>query len=166
SAEIEKNAHAVIDTLFPIANADDAFGKVTGDVDFLYLAAGVKYGQLGTPSDTVRYAAITADSNGDPLNGKDTYIVTVPAGLVKEYGYYSVTLYGTDNKLLIPNDKKIYDRTTYSSKPNDDGSYTLTLSPSGDGKNGIPTGGKDFYGILRAYVPAPGADMKVKIEKK
>ena len=166
SAETEKNAHAVIDTLFPIANADDAFGKVTGDVDFLVQSAGVKYGQLGTPSDTVRYAAITVDSSGQPLNGKDTYIVTVPAGLVKEDGYYSVTLYGNDNKLLIPNDKKVYDRTTYSSEPNDDGTYTLTLSPSGDGKNGIPTGGKDFYGVLRAYIPAPGAVMKVKVEKK
>ena len=166
SAETEKNAHAVMDTLFSIGNPDKAFGKLTGDVDFIYLSAGVKYGQLGTPSDTVRYAAITVDSNGEPLNGKDTYIVTVPAGLVKEDGYYSVTLYGTDNKLLIPNDKKIYDRTTYSSEPNDDGTYTLTLSPSGDGKNGIPTGGKDFYGILRAYVPVPGAVMKVKIEKK
>ena len=166
SAETEKSAHAVMDTLFSIGNPDEAYGKVTGDVDFLFLSAGVKYGQLGTPSDTVRYAAITVDSNGDPLNGKDPYIVTVPAGLVKEDGYYSVTLYGTDNKLLIPNDKKIYDRTTYSSEPNDDGTYTLTLSPSGDGKNGIPTGGKDFYGILRAYVPVPGAVMKVKIEKK
>ena len=166
SAETEKMAHAVMDTLFPMGNPDEVYGKVTGDVDFLYQSSGVKYGQLGTPSDTVRYAVITADSNGEPLNGKDTYIVTVPAGLVKEDGYYSVTLYGTDNKLLIPNDKKIYDRTTYSSEPNDDGTYTLTLSPSGDGKNGIPTGGKDFYGLLRAYVPVPGAVMKVNIEKK
>lgn len=166
SAKTEKNAHAVIDTLFPIANPDGAFGKVTGDIDFLVQAAGVKYGQLGTPPDTVRYGTIATDSNGEPLNGKDTYIVTVPAGLVKEDGYYSVTLYGNDNKLLIPNDKKVYDRTTYSSEPNDDGTYTLTLSPSGDGKNGIPTGNKDFYGVLRAYVPAPGAVMKVKIEKK
>ena len=166
SAETEQIAHAVIDTLFPMVNPDDAFGKVTGDVDFLVLAAGVKYGQLGTPSETVRYAIITTDDSGKPLNGKDTYIVTVPAGLVKKDGYYSVTLYGTDNKLLIPNDKKIYDRTTYTSEPNKDGTYTLTLSPSGEGKNGIPTGGKAFYGVLRAYVPAPGAVMKVKVEKK
>lgn len=89
----------------------------------------------------------------------------MPAGLVEEGGYYSVTLYGTDNKLLIPNDKKIYDRTTFSSEPNDDGTYTLTLSPTGEGRNGILTG-KDFYGILRAYVPAPGAVMKVKVDKQ
>ena len=81
--------------------------------------------------------------------------------------FFSVSIFDMlHNKLLIPNDKKIYDRTTYSSEPNDDGTYTLTLSPSGDGKNGIPTGGKDFYGLLRAYVPVPGAVMKVNIEKK
>jgi len=138
---------------------------VSGDVSFLNLAAGVKLGQLGTPIEAVRYGVILTDSQGAPLNGKDTYIVTVPAGLHEEGGYYSVTLYGIDDKLLIPNDKKVYDRTLYSSEPNDDGTYTLTLSPSGEGKNGIPTG-KDFYGVLRAYLPAPGAVMKVKVEKK
>ncbi len=45
----------------------------------------------------------------------------------------------------------IYDQTTFSADPNEDGTYTLTFSPSGEGKNGIPTG-KDFYGVLRAYV--------------
>ena len=91
--------------------------------------------------------------------------VTVPSGLYNPGGYFSVTLYGTDNKLLIPNDLKIYDQTTFSSEPNQDGTTTITLSPSGGGKNGIPTG-KDFYGVLRAYVPAPGAIMKVKVEKQ
>jgi len=105
------------------------------------------------------------DDKGEALNGKDTYIVTVPAGLVKKGGYYSVTIYGADNKLLIPNDKKIYDQTSYSSKANRDGTYTITLSPSGEGMNGIPTG-KPFYAILRAYVPSPNAVMKLKIEKK
>ena len=76
-----------------------------------------------------------------------------------------MTLYGTDNKLLIPNDLKIYDRTTFSSEPNQDGTTTITLSPDGSGKNGIPTG-KDFYGILRAYVPAPGAIMTVKVKRQ
>ncbi|NQX89802.1 MAG: DUF1214 domain-containing protein [Halioglobus sp.] len=165
SKDTETKAHAVMDTVIAGLNPDQAFGKVSGDVSFLNLAAGVKIGQLGTPADTVRYGTILSDSNGDPLNGKDTYIVTVPAGLVEETGYYSVTLYGTDNKLLIPNEKGVYDRTTFSSSPNSDGSYTLTLSPTGEGKNGIPTG-KDFYGILRAYVPDPGAVMSVTVEKQ
>ncbi|MEN7973533.1 MAG: DUF1214 domain-containing protein [Verrucomicrobiota bacterium] len=165
SPEIEKKALVVIDAVISGLIPDDAFGKVSGDISFLNLAAGVKLGQLGTPSDTVRYGTLLTDDDGQPLNGKDTYIITVPAGLVEEGGYYSVTLYGADNQLLIPNDKKVYDQTSFSSQPNADGTYTLTLSPSGEGKNGIPTG-KAFYGILRAYVPAPGAVMKVSIEKQ
>lgn len=165
SKDTEQKAHLVIDAIIAGLNPDDAFGQVSGDVSFLDLAAGVKLGQLGTPPDTVRYGAILTDDSGAPLNGSDRYILTVPAGLVMEGGYYSVTLYGSDNKLLIPNDKKRYDRTTFSSEPNEDGTYTLTLSPDGEGKNGIPTG-KDFYGILRAYVPAPGATMAVSVEKQ
>jgi hypothetical protein len=165
SPEIERKAKAVIDAVIAGLIPDDAFGKVSGDVSFLNLAAGVKLGQLGTPSDTVRYGTLLTDDDGQSLNGNDTYIVTVPAGLVEEGGYYSVTLYGTDNQLLIPNDKKVYDQTSFSSQPNADGTYTLILSPTGEGKNGIPTG-KAFYGILRAYVPAPGAIMKVSIEKQ
>lgn len=165
SPETEKKANAVIDTVISFVNPDDAFGKVSGDVSFLNLAAGVKLGQLGTPPDTVRYGTILTDDEGQPLKGDATYVATVPAGLSEESGYFSVTLYGTDNKLLIPNDKQVYDQTTFSADPNEDGTYTLTFSPSGEGKNGIPTG-KDFYGVLRAYVPSPGAVMKVDVKKQ
>jgi len=165
SPEVEEKAHRVIDAIITGLNPDDAFGKTSGDISFLDLAAGVKLGQLGTPPDTVRYAIIASDSDGNPLNGEDTYEVTIAPDIVTDAGYYSVTLYGTDNKLLIPNQLEVYDRTTYSSKPNEDGSYTLTFSPSGAGKNGIPTG-KDFYGILRAYVPQENADMSIHVIKK
>ena len=102
------------------------------------------------------------DEFGQPFTADGTYTLTVPPGIVEEGGYYSITVYGADNKLLIPNQQNIYDRTTYSSEPNEDGSYTVTLSPDGSGVNGIPTG-KPFYAILRAYVPVPGADMTVKV---
>ena len=165
SSATEKNGNAVIDTVISFLSPDDAFGRVSGDVSFLNLAGGVKLGQLGTPPDTVRYGTILVDDDGQPLKGDATYVVTVPGGLSKKEGYFSVTLYGADNKLLIPNDKKIYDRTTFSSEPNADGTYTLTFSPKGDGRNGIPTG-KDFYGVLRAYVPSPNAVMKVSVKKQ
>lgn len=165
SPEIEKAALHVIEAAVEVVNPDVAFGKISGDVGELALAAGVLQGQLGTPRETVRYGVILTDSAGQPLNGDATYEVTVPAGLVRDEGYMSVTAYGVDNKLLIPNDKKVYDRTSYSAEQNSDGTYTLTLSPDGAGKNGIPTS-KDFYLVLRAYVPIPDADMKVKVEKK
>ena len=73
-----------------------------------------------------------------------------------------ITVYGADSNLLIPNQQNIYDRTTYPSEINEDGSYTVTLSPDGSGVNGIPTG-KPFYAILSAYVPISGTDMTVKV---
>ena len=100
----------------------------------------MKLGQLGTPSDTVHCGTILVDDTGAPLRIDATYVVTVPAGLYNLGGYFSVTLYGTDNKLLIPNDMKIYDRTTFSSEPNHDGTINIKLSPNGIGKNGILTG--------------------------
>jgi len=165
SAKIEKKAFAVIDEAAKTTNPDDVFGYVSGDVSPLNLAIGVRLGQLGTPSGTVRYGMILVDGDNKPFNAKDTYVFTVPANLAKKSGYFSVTVYGTDNKLLIANDKKVYDRTTYSSKQNKDGTYTITLSPDGEGLNGIPTG-KPFYAVLRAYDPMPNAVMKVDIKKK
>lgn len=168
SPEIEKSALAIISASIqhaPPSAVDTTFGKKSGDVGEISLAGGVMLGQLGTPSDTVRYGTIMADANGEPFNGRDTYVLTVPAGINYDDGYYSVTVYGSDNQLLIPNDKKIYDRTTYSSKKNADGTYTVTLSPTGEGLNGIPTG-KPFYGILRAYVPVHGANLVVEVMKK
>lgn len=165
SPETARKANAVIDTVISFVDPDDAFGKVSGDVSFLNLAAGVKLGQLGTPPDTVRYATILTDDDGQPPRGDSTCVATVPAGLTGKAGYFSVTLYGADNKLLIPNPAGICDRSTFSATPNEDGTYTLTFSPDGEGKNGIPTG-KDFYGVLRAYVPDPKARMKVSVKKQ
>lgn len=165
SPDIQKAGLAIITAGIPYGNPDIAFGKKSGDVGYLTLAGAVMMGQLGTPPDSVRYGLILADQNGQSFNGKDTYVLTVPNNIVEERGYYSITVYGTDNKLLIPNDKKIYDRTTYSSKKNSDGTYTVTLSPDGSGLNGIPTG-KPFYALLRAYVPIQGADMRVPVTNK
>ena len=116
---------------------------------------------MGTPPDSVRYRVLFADDSGAPFNGGDSYLLTVPAGIVHDDGYYSITIYGQDNKALIANPQGRYDRTTYSSTLNTDGTYTVSLNPAGAGVNAIPTG-KPFYVVLRAYVPVEGADLTVK----
>ncbi|HET8969580.1 MAG TPA: DUF1254 domain-containing protein [Candidatus Nanopelagicales bacterium] len=164
SPVVEAAALAIIEASVPHLNPDIAFGKKTGDVGDLTLAGAVMQGQLGTPSDTVRYEMFFTDSDGIPLTGEDTYVVIVPAGIVTDDGYFSITVYGTDNKLLIPNAQKVYDQTTYSAEIDSGGTYTITLSPTGDGKNAIPTG-KPFYGLLRAYCPIQGATLKPTVRK-
>lgn len=165
SPDIEERALKIIEAIVPLVDSDKVFGQKSGDVGELHAAAGVFQGQLGTPSHVVRYGLLVADDDGRAFTGTDTYVLTVPPGIVQERGYYSITVYGADNKLLIPNELGRYDRTTYTSEPNPDGSYTVTLSPDGSGKNGIPTG-KPFYAILRSYLPVPGADTTVRVERR
>lgn len=165
SPEVEQAALAVIRTRPPSSNPDASFGKKSGDIDALVLARAVNLGQLGTPPDSVRYRVLFTDDSGAPFNGSDRYVLTVPAGIVEDDGYYSITIYGQEDKALIPNSLGRYDRTTYSSIANSDGSYTVSLNPGGEGVNAIPTG-KPFYVVLRAYVPINGADLTVKAVKQ
>lgn len=165
SPAVEQSGLAVIAAAIPHIDPETAFGKRSTDTGDITRAAAVMLGQLGTPSDTVRYQPILADDQGQPLNGSDTYETTVPAGIVRDDGYFSVTVYGVDNKLLIPNDLGIYDRTSYTTELEPDGTAVITLSPDGSGRNGIPTG-KPFYGILRAYQPVRGAPLKPSVRRR
>ena len=165
SPAVERSAKAIIAAAIPHVDPATAFGRRSTDTGDIIRAAAVMLGQLGTPSETVRYVPILADDDGAPLNGTDTYEVTVPAGIVHDDGYFSVTVYGTDNRLLIPNEQRIYDRTSYTTEPEADGTAVITLSPTGEGRNGIPTA-KAFYGILRAYQPVQGALLKPTVRKR
>jgi hypothetical protein len=164
SPRVEQAGRAVIAAAVPHVDQDNAFGKRSGDVGELTLACAVMIGQLGTPRDTVRYALVLADADGAPLTGTDTYEVTVPKGIVRDGGYFSLTVYGTDNRLLIPNPTGIYDRTTYTTEFEADGTAIITVGPLGEGKNGLPTG-KPFYAILRAYVPVQDAEIRPTFRK-
>ncbi|CUH47191.1 DUF1214 domain-containing protein [Ruegeria atlantica] len=142
-----------------------SFGKRYGDVGELSLAAGVQQRQLGTPPDAVGYNALFTDIQGELFNGEGTHKVTVPAGIVHDDGYRSITVYGSDDKLLIPNDQNGYDRTTFLSGTNEDETHTVTHSPDGSGQNGIPTR-TPIYVLLRAYLPVAGAVIETVVEKQ
>jgi hypothetical protein len=124
---IEKAGLAIITESITYLEPDKAFGQKSGNVGYITAADGLMVGQLGTPSETVRYGTILADENGQPFNGASTYVLTVPAGIVHKDGYFSITVYGADNKLLIANDKKTYDRARYSSEQNADGTISTTI---------------------------------------
>ena len=162
SPGVEAAALEILGAIVPRLNPDDAFGRRSGDVGELHLAGGVFLGQLGPPSDTVRYGAILTDEKGAPFSGADTYALTVPTGIVHDDGYFSVTIYSSETKLLIFNESGVYDRTSFTAVQNVDGTYIVTISPDGSGRNGIPSG-IPLYGILRAYIPVQGAAMTVDV---
>jgi hypothetical protein len=91
--------------------------------------------------------------------------VRTPSGIVRDDGYFSATVYGGDNELLIPNEQRVSDPTTTTTEVEPDGTAVITLSPTGAGRNGIPTG-KPFDGILRAYQPVQGAQITPTVRKR
>ena len=123
-----------------------------GDLD---RAAGVLGGQLGTQARYVQYGPLAFDQNKERLNGKASYEIVVPKeGLLKnEKGYWTVTIYSFADRFLIPNEKNIYDITSYNAKPNPDGTYTIRINNEGIGENAIPSNGVDYYGVFRVYEP-------------
>jgi hypothetical protein len=118
-------------------------------------AAGVLIGQLGIQARYVDYAQYLLDTNGNKLEGKSSYEITVPKdGLMRnDDGYWSLTIYNTEDRYLIPNKENKYVLNFYNLKPNEDGTYTLRVNANGEGENAIPTKGKDFYGVFRVYEP-------------
>lgn len=138
-----------------IKDGSKVFGSPYEGVGDFDRAAGVLIGQLGTQARYASYRLYAIDSNGDQLNGKDSYSITIPKeGLIKNNdGYWSLTVYNNEDKYLIDNKANIYHVSYYSSIKNTDGTVTVTINPDGKGDNAIPTTGKNWYCVLRVYEP-------------
>ena len=134
-----------------------------GDLD---RAAGALGGQLGTQARYVQYGPLVFDQNKERLNSKSSYEISVPKeGLLKnDKGYWTVTIYSFGDRFLIPNEKNVYDITSYNAKPNPDGTYTIRINNEGTGENAIPSNGVDYYGVFRVYEPAK--DLTFPLIKK
>jgi len=147
--------------------ATKLFGSPYEGVGDMDRAAGVLYGQLGTQARYANYSLYTTDSNNKILNGTDSYEITVPGNnlMRNKKGYWSLTVYNSENKYLIPNDKNKYNVSSFTAKPNADGSYTLRINPNGDGDNALPTAGKNWYTLLRVYEPVDNIKFPKMLKK-
>jgi len=134
-------------------------------------AAGALAGQLGTQARYAQYGSIVFDQNKERLSGKESYEITVPKeGLLKnDKGYWTVTIYSSVDRYLIPNKNNVYYVSSYDAKANPDGTYTIRINSEGLGENAIPSNGVDFYGLFRIYEPAKNikfpAIKKVTVKK-
>lgn len=129
-----------------------------GDLD---RAAGANAGQLGTQARYAQYGQISFDQHKKRLNGQDSYEIVIPKeGLFNnDNGYWTVTIYSTEDRFLIANKKNIYYISSYNAKANPDGTYTVRINPEGLGDNAIPSNGVNFYGIFRVYEPAKNIEF-------
>ncbi len=113
------------------------------------------------PVSVAVYPKTTNATDGSRLNGKDDYILHFDKdGLpnVEEYGFWSVTIYNSNDNFLIDNELDRYcinDRSDV--KFNEDGSLDILISkdkPADGVENWLPTYDGDYHLVLRVYKPS------------
>ncbi|MFD3191932.1 DUF1214 domain-containing protein [Sedimentitalea sp. HM32M-2] len=105
------------------------------------------------------YLTGLTDSDGDMLNGQDSYKLNVPADTPAE-GFWSVIVYSMKSKGFVAGNERVGLATPNlpDMQVNDDGSvdvYFAPTAPDGLESNWIPTG-EDFFLLFRLYGPAEG----------
>lgn len=96
------------------------------------------------------------DSNGDLYNGKDSYVLNVPADTPAK-DFWSVIVYSMETKGFVVGNEVLglSSRDTDTMQKNEDGSYDIYFGPNppkGMESNCIPTG-EDFFLLFRLYGP-------------
>ncbi len=103
------------------------------------------------------YLAAYKDSNGDWLDGANTYRLRVPPDAPVE-AFWSLTLYDVSTRCLLRNDHEIADRSSRMELIEDpDGAVTIDIGPApldGREQNWIPTvAGRAWFPLFRLYSP-------------
>ncbi|MCK1786051.1 DUF1254 domain-containing protein [Pseudomonas sp. TNT11] len=149
-----------------------AIGDLFGNRDhlnnnYLYRYAGADVGLFGNSADEATYFNYVVDSEGKPANGaRHSYTVHFAKDqLPPADAFWSLTLYDTKTKLLVPNHKKRYainSRMLPHLKLDADGGLTLALQhhepPKAEQSNWLPAPPGPFYAVLRMYLPKPEAN--------
>ena len=113
------------------------------------------------PVSVAVYPKATNASDGSRLNGKDDYIIHFDKeGLpkVQEYGFWSITIYNSNDNFLIDNEIDRYcinDRSNV--RFNEDGSLDILISkdkPEADMENWLPAYDGDYHLVFRVYKPS------------
>lgn len=149
-----------------IPYASDGARKLAARTSFFYLATGI------TPAMCMRLTGIgsqylvgATDSNGEALNGSNTYKLTLPPNIPQER-FWSTTVYDNQTRSMIQTDQR-YPRAGSQSYPSPaaeekaDGSITLYYGP--EKPDGVTEGNyvktipdRGWFQIIRCYSPTEG----------
>ena len=145
-----------------LIKSSDGFGSPK-EIDGRYLdrMMGAVFGIYGNSAEEAIYPTYFVDSKGQPLDGKNKYQLTFPAGqLPPAKSFWSITMYTMPDSLLYDNELNRYlinSSMTDQLAKNADGSITLYLqneAPSADKKaNWLPAPTGSFASIMRIYWP-------------
>ena len=129
---------------------------------FMHRASVVKGGYGNLPEESL-YPAALFDSEGELLNGGNSYRLHFPANeLPPVNGFWSLSTYTLPGMALVENEIQRYsigDRTE-GLRFNDDGSLTIILQhkqPADDVTNWMPVPAGNFIAVMRLYEPQAAA---------
>jgi hypothetical protein len=139
--------------------ADGAERLLDARTMFLYYATGVTPAMANAkPGTGSAYAAAFLDSKERPLDGSNTYKITLPAPVPAKQ-FWALTAYDNQTRSLLETDQKTagIDSNANGLKANPDGSFTVWFAPTapkGEENNWVQTWpGKGFNVMLRLYGP-------------
>ncbi|MCH9839172.1 DUF1214 domain-containing protein [bacterium] len=130
--------------------------------DYLFRSAVAwKFIYTNSPEEAL-YPIAETDADGAPLSGANDYVIHFDADRLPPVdAFWSITLYGSETRLMIDNPIDRYsigDRTP-GLRYGDDGSLTIRIQqhpPDGsDVANWLPAPAERFYLNARAYLPDP-----------
>lgn len=135
--------------------------RETMQTDYLNRTMGVVIGQWGNDTRQAVYQGWPLDAEGVPPDtGKNRYTITFAPGQLPNYRFFwSITMYGLPDRLLVPNSLKRYSIGSNSPalKMAADGSLVIYLqkdSPGADKEgNWLPAPDSPFSAVLRVYGP-------------
>jgi hypothetical protein len=137
-------------------------GRMTLARDWLLRAIQPAVGFIANDPIEATYLNVSIDGNGEPLSGKNRYVIHFAAGAQpKVKAFWSITMYNEKTNLVANpiNRYSIGDRS--GMRENADGSLTIYLqkeSPGADkASNWLPCPEGSFFLFLRAYLP--GAEI-------
>jgi hypothetical protein len=108
-------------------------------------------GLLALPAKEAMYFTATKDSEGNPLNGNCTYLVS---GGILDGRWWSITLYEGEG-WLVKNAANRWSIPSHAANQNGDGAWSFTVSPDEQKGAWLPTGkAKAFDMTLRLYHPS------------
>ena len=145
-----------------LIKSSDGFGT-RKEINGRYLdrMMGAVFGIYGNSAEEAIYPPYFVDSTGQPLDGKNKYQLTFPAGkLPPAKSFWSLTMYTMPQSLLYDNELNRYlinSSMTDQLVKNKDGSTTIYLqneAPSTDKKaNWLPAPAGPFVALMRIYWP-------------
>lgn len=148
-----------------ISSADGFGTREFIDGRYLDRMMGAVFGIYGNTKEEALYPSYFVDAEGKPLDGKNNYQLTFPAGqLPPAKSFWSLTMYKLPESLLYENELNRYlinSTMTDQLKKNKDGSVTLYIqnkAPAANLKsNWLPAPAGPFLALMRLYWPEQAA---------